>query len=162
MFFCRIGFSQERRGRSQSHSQLFDDVTGVAGVSRILLTEQSSGPQSTVIVWRLYTRKVIINSGASPIKILQRKFYATLIFKHPDWFENLSSQSECLKNCVAYNLRCKIFIGSVPSLCLTAPGCTTSSHRPPAWAWATSANTPSASKVGGRFSENRFTEFDET
>ena len=52
--------------------------------------------------------------GASPIKILQRKFYATLIFKHPDWFENLSSQSECLKNCVAYNLRCKIFIGSVP------------------------------------------------
>ena len=49
-----------------------------------------------------------------------------------------------------------------PGLCSTAPGCTTSSHRPPAWAWATSANTPSASKVGGRFSENRFTEFDET
>ena len=38
--------------------------------------------------------------GASPIKILQRKFYATLLFKHPDWFKNLSSQLECLKNCV--------------------------------------------------------------
>ena len=38
--------------------------------------------------------------GASPIKILQRKFYATLIFKHLDWLINLSSQSECLKNCV--------------------------------------------------------------
>ena len=36
--------------------------------------------------------------GASPIKILQRKFYAMLIFKHPDWLLNLSSQSECLKN----------------------------------------------------------------
>ena len=36
-------------------------------------------------------------SGASPIKILHRKFYATLIFKHPDWLINLSSQSECLK-----------------------------------------------------------------
>ena len=39
-------------------------------------------------------------AGASPIKILQRKFYATLIFKHPDWLINLSSQSECLKYCV--------------------------------------------------------------
>ena len=37
-------------------------------------------------------------SGAYPIKILQQKFYATLIFKHPDWLINLSSQSECLKN----------------------------------------------------------------
>ena len=35
--------------------------------------------------------------GASPIKILQRKFYAMLIFKDPDWLINLSSQSECLK-----------------------------------------------------------------
>ena len=39
--------------------------------------------------------------GASPIKILQCKFYATLIFNHSDWLINLSSQSECLKNCIA-------------------------------------------------------------
>ena len=36
--------------------------------------------------------------GAYPIKILQHKFYAMLIFKHPDWLINLSSQSKCLKN----------------------------------------------------------------
>ena len=35
---------------------------------------------------------------AYPIKNLQRKFYATIIFKDPDWLINLSSQSECLKN----------------------------------------------------------------
>ena len=35
--------------------------------------------------------------GGYPIKILQRKIYATIIFKHPDWLINLSSQSECLK-----------------------------------------------------------------
>ena len=39
-----------------------------------------------------------IEPGASPIKILKRKFYAMLIFKHLDWLINLSSQSECLKN----------------------------------------------------------------
>ena len=39
--------------------------------------------------------------GASPVKILQRKFYAMLIFKHPDWMIHLSSQSECLKISVA-------------------------------------------------------------
>ena len=33
--------------------------------------------------------------GTNPIKILQRKFYAKLIFKHPDWLKNLSCQSEC-------------------------------------------------------------------
>ena len=31
-------------------------------------------------------------------KILQHRFYTTIIFKHPDWLINLSSQSECLKN----------------------------------------------------------------
>ena len=36
--------------------------------------------------------------GASPIKILQNKFYAMLILNHPDWLINLSRQSECLKN----------------------------------------------------------------
>ena len=43
----------------------------------------------------------LLPSGASPIKILQRKFYTTLIFKHLDWLINLSSQSECLNNCIA-------------------------------------------------------------
>ena len=44
---------------------------------------------------------VELGPGASPIKILQRKFYTMLIFKHPDWLINLSSQSECLKICIA-------------------------------------------------------------
>ena len=30
-------------------------------------------------------------------KILQRKFYATLFFKHSDWLKNVSSQSKCSK-----------------------------------------------------------------
>ena len=38
------------------------------------------------------------SAGAYPIKNLQSKIYAMLIFKHPDWLINLSSQSECLKN----------------------------------------------------------------
>ena len=47
-------------------------------------------------------------------KDLQHKFYATLIFKHSDWLKILSSHSKCLKNSVAQNLRCKIFIGLAP------------------------------------------------
>ena len=39
--------------------------------------------------------------GAYPIKILQRKLYAMLIFKHPDWLIHLSSQSEYLKISIA-------------------------------------------------------------
>ena len=39
-----------------------------------------------------------LHTGTNPINILQRKFYATLIFKHPDWLINLRSQSECSKN----------------------------------------------------------------
>ena len=42
-----------------------------------------------------------LRPGAYPIKILQRKFYAMLIFKHPDWLINLSSQSKCLKISIA-------------------------------------------------------------
>ena len=46
--------------------------------------------------WSIFEHKLFI--GAYPIKILQGKFYATLIFKHPDWLINSSSQSKCLKN----------------------------------------------------------------
>ena len=41
---------------------------------------------------------LIEKPGTNPIKILRRKFYATLIFKHTDWLINLRSQSECSKN----------------------------------------------------------------
>ena len=39
--------------------------------------------------------------GTGPIKILQRKFYATQFFKHFDWLKIISIQSKCLKNRVA-------------------------------------------------------------
>ena len=35
-------------------------------------------------------------AGTNPIKILQRKFYATLFFKHFDWVNIFSIQSKCL------------------------------------------------------------------
>ena len=38
------------------------------------------------------------NPEAGPIKILQRKFYTTLIFKHSDWLLKIFNQSEYLKN----------------------------------------------------------------
>ena len=40
---------------------------------------------------------IIPTSGTNPIKILQHKFYTTLIYKHLDWLINLRSQSECSK-----------------------------------------------------------------
>ena len=43
----------------------------------------------------------VLQRGIDPIKILQRKFYATLFFKHSDWLKNVSSQSKCLKNSIA-------------------------------------------------------------
>ena len=77
----------------------------------VLATQHTERNKTWSIIqkWSLLTlsnltlvEAVIYAAGvASPIKILQRKFYATLLFKHPDWFKNLSSQSECLKNCVA-------------------------------------------------------------
>ena len=44
-------------------------------------------------------KKVLWNRppGIDPVKILQRKIYATLFFKHSDWLKNVSSQSKCLK-----------------------------------------------------------------
>ena len=40
------------------------------------------------LVLRQSRFKPCLRPGASPIKILQRKFYATLIFKHLDWLIN--------------------------------------------------------------------------
>ena len=55
--------------------------------------------QNTIFgCWQFSLKYILKGPGASPIKILQHKFYAMLIFKHPDWLINLSSQSECLKN----------------------------------------------------------------
>ena len=39
--------------------------------------------------------------GTDPIKILQRKFYATQFFKHSDWLLNFINQPGCLKISVA-------------------------------------------------------------
>ena len=54
----------------------------------------------TVFSLKCWLKRTKINKrpGAYPIKILQPKFYATIIFKHHDWLINLSSRSECLKN----------------------------------------------------------------
>ena len=35
--------------------------------------------------------------GPGPISILQRKFFATLFFKHSDWLLKFINQSGCLK-----------------------------------------------------------------
>ena len=40
-------------------------------------------------------------SGPGPINILQRKFYATLIFKHSDWLLKFINQSGSLKISIA-------------------------------------------------------------
>ena len=52
-----------------------------------------------------YLNYKICNYSQGPIlkKNLQHKFYGRLIFKHPDWLINLSSQSECLK---MYAVKC--------------------------------------------------------
>ena len=42
-----------------------------------------------------WTNKV--NTGTGPIKILQRKFYATRFFRHFDWMLIIFHQSKCLK-----------------------------------------------------------------
>ena len=39
--------------------------------------------------------------GTDPIKILQRKFYATKFFKHSDWLLKFINQSGCLKISIA-------------------------------------------------------------
>ena len=68
-----------------------------------------------IICSRVWTLNVwTAEPGASPVKILQRKFYDTLIFKHPDWLINLISQSECFKKRSVKFTRYKILIGSVP------------------------------------------------
>ena len=41
------------------------------------------------------------NPGTDPIKILQRKFYATQFFQDFDWLKIFRIQSECLKNFIA-------------------------------------------------------------
>ena len=63
------------------------------------LVELSMRPIATNVTRvYLYWLAMHIIPGAYPLNILQHKFYATIIFKHPDWLINLSSQSECLKN----------------------------------------------------------------
>ena len=57
--------------------------------------------------------------GTDPIKILQRKFYATQFYQDFEWLKIYKIQSESLKNLVELNLRCKIFIGLVPGLVVT-------------------------------------------
>ena len=46
-----------------------------------------------------------------PIKL---KFYATLFFKHFDWMNNLSIQSDCLKILCSVKFTLKFFIGLGP------------------------------------------------
>ena len=47
------------------------------------------------------TFKSDMKPGASPIKILQRKFYAIQFFKHSDWLLKFINQSGCLKISIA-------------------------------------------------------------
>ena len=63
-------------------------------------------------MWKMSIQYMV--PGTDPIKILQSQFYTTLFFKHFDWLKIYRIQSECLKNCVAWNLRCKILIGPAP------------------------------------------------
>ena len=43
------------------------------------------------------TFRMTTRPGTGPIKILQRKFYATRFFKHFDWMQIIFNQSKCLK-----------------------------------------------------------------
>ena len=80
-------------GGSLWHQKCKSFLGGLLVLSDLLLYSRQ---QTLFIVNKLHLWG--IEPGAYPIKILQRKFYALLIFKHPDWLINLSSQSECLKN----------------------------------------------------------------
>ena len=42
-----------------------------------------------------------VESGLGPLKILQRKLYATLIFKRSDWLLKFINQSGCLQISIA-------------------------------------------------------------
>ena len=56
--------------------------------------------QKTFLTWPENTQcygKDYCTAGPGPINILQRKFYATLIFKHSDWLLKNVNQSGCLK-----------------------------------------------------------------
>ena len=49
------------------------------------------------------------------------KILCYTFFKHFDWLKMFRIQSECFKKIVVKNLRCKIFIGSVPGLLKVSP-----------------------------------------
>ena len=63
-----------------------------------MLNKPTNIDSTRAVVVAKLVEQLLPTPGAYPIKILQHKFYAMLIFKHPDWLINLSSQSKCFKN----------------------------------------------------------------
>ena len=113
---CQRDLNSDGQGRKQAHLPLGHQHGTEKRILNIFKISSLCSNKSHRLERRLEFagRITYFQPGASPIKNLQHKFYAMLIFKHPDWLINLSSQSECLKNCIALNLCCKIFIGLVP------------------------------------------------
>ena len=84
-------------GKNQIHSTVDRLLYATTLVKMTLVITMKASGNGQRQVWLELQYISRTRTGPGPINILQRKFYATLIFKQSDWLLKFVNQSGCLK-----------------------------------------------------------------